>query len=51
MAAPLAKFKCKIFSDPVSLAAYVTATSSDVLTITSIVCDSSGKYILFYMTP
>lgn len=50
MAAALAKFKMKVFDDPQSLYLYVTNASSDVLTITAIVTDNSGKYVLFYMT-
>lgn len=51
MAAPLAKFKMKMFGSAIDLQKYVTDPSSDVLTITSIVFDDNGKYILFYMTP
>lgn len=41
----IAGFKCKIFDDPVKLTAFVVAS---VTTVYSIVCDASGKYVLFY---
>jgi hypothetical protein len=49
MAAPLPAFRVKIFNDPLALQQYVVAATSDVHSIVAIVCDSSGKYILYYM--
>ena len=45
----LAKFKTKIFTDPQSLYLFVT-TDANLSSIISIIGDSSGKYVLFYLT-
>lgn len=37
--------KCKIFNRPDELAAFIAA---NVTTILGIVCDNSGKYVIFY---
>lgn len=46
----IAKFKTKIFNDPQALYLFVKDTV-EVASVVSIVCDSSGKYVLFYLTP
>lgn len=43
--AGIAGAKCLIFSNPQDLAAFIAAS---VTTVISIVCDNSGKYVLFY---
>lgn len=43
--AGIAGAKCRIFNNPVELAAFLAAS---VTTVISIVSDNSGKYILFY---
>ncbi len=46
----IAKFKCKIFDDPVALTLFVT-TDASVSTIVNITTDINNKYVLFYLTP
>jgi hypothetical protein len=43
--AGIAAFKVKIFDDPLTLAKFVVANAT---TVVSIVTDNSGKFILFY---
>jgi hypothetical protein len=49
MAAAIPKFDVAIFADPHALKLFVNNGSSVVASIVDIVCDSSGKYILFYI--
>jgi hypothetical protein len=46
----VAKFKMKIFDDPLALAQFV-ATDSSVSSVISITTDLNNKYVLFYLTP
>jgi hypothetical protein len=46
----IAKFKSKVFSDPQALYLFVSSDVT-VASVISIVTDSSGKYVLFYLTP
>ncbi len=48
-AAVLAKFRTKMFDDSQSLFTFVTQNDSPVNTITAIVYDNNGKFVLFYM--
>jgi hypothetical protein len=44
----LAKFRCKVFDSFLDLQNFVQ-TDTDLASVTSIVTDSSGKYVLFYL--
>lgn len=46
----IAKFKCKIFDNPVDLSLFVS-TDSSVASIVTITTDINNKYVLFYLTP
>jgi hypothetical protein len=43
----IAAFKVAIFDDPVALQKFVSTGA--VTTVTAIVCDNNGKYILYYV--
>ncbi len=43
------KFKVQIFDSPNDLATFINQDNSVVATVFAIVCDNSGKYVLFYV--
>lgn len=44
------KFGTKTFDNANELKKWVVATAATISTVVEIVCDASGKYVIFYIT-